>query len=395
MRLTTRGWIFLGSGAGLYAGGRALGVAELSMLAAGALAAVAVSAVVAMTGRPEVTVIRTLHPARLHAGTTAYAELIVTNAGSRRTRVLAVSDRFTGRREARFAVAPLDPGQSARGAFRIPTNRRGVYRMGPLTVSVTDPLGLVIRVQRRESSQEVTVFPHVEVVPPLPPAAGRDLVGGSVDEFTRSRSGEEFHALREYQVGDDLRRVHWRSTARTGELMIREHDLPWQTRATLVLDDRRRSTDGHTFEKMVEATASVAASLLRSRALTRLLTVEGGETGFGSGHEHQDAVLEQLAVVERRSADHLAPLVARLHRQAGAGALVVFTSDLDDEQAKMLATLERRFTLVTIIQFTSESGDVDQAPNVPGAVTIEIPAGARFSDHWNRTVIGSLTSPAR
>ncbi|MBI2168972.1 MAG: DUF58 domain-containing protein [Actinobacteria bacterium] len=406
MQLTTRGWSVVGSVLGLYAAGRALGTVELAMVAAAGVVALLLGVVIVWVARPDVRARRTVRPHRLYAGATAEASIELVNLGTRHTPVLSVTDRFTGRREARFAVPPLRSGESARGAYRIPTARRGVFAIGPLRVGVTDPLGLIRRAVQADPKEQVTVYPRVEPVAALPLTAGRDLVGGAVNDFSRSRAGTEFHSLREYQVGDDLRRVHWRSTARTGQLMIREHDVPWQTRATLLLDDRSGGSAPAAFERMVEAAASVATALHQRRSILRLLTSSGLDTGFGTGHEHFETIMERLAVADPTGQDRFDDVAARLHRQAATGALVVFTGELGGDGAgggrasrrsaggdrAKLATLGRRYGFVAAVRFSPNALDGTEAParrttQLPGLTLIDVPRGTSFADAWNEAMV--------
>lgn len=382
MQLTTRGWSVTGAALGLYAASRALGAVELAMLAAAGLVALGYAALVVATSRPHTQARRLLRPQRLYAGAPAHAEVELRNLGPRRTGVLSVTDRFARRREARFAVAPLPPGEAARGAYRIPTARRGVYPIGPLRVGVTDALGLLRRVVQSDAREEVTVYPRVEAVAALPLTLGRDLVGGAVTDFSRSRTGTEFHSLREYQMGDDLRRVHWRSTARTGQLMIREHDVPWQTRATLLLDDRSARVGGAAFERAVEAVASVATALHQSRSILRLVTAGGLDTGFGTGHDHYGAIMERLAVAAPAPVDRFDALAARLHRQAATGTLVAFTGAATTDDLATLGTLGRRFGFVTVVRFAGAP-----AGSLPGLTVIDVPRGESFARAWNEVMV--------
>ena len=381
-RLTTRGWGLVGAAVTLYVAARVLGTVELAMLAAGIMVVLVAAVVVVEASRPDVTARRTLHPERLHVGVPARAEIEVTNRGRRRTGLLSVVDGFSGRREARFAAAPIAPGATGRGAYRIPTGRRGVFAVGPLVVAATDPLGLLRRPVRTAPREQVTVFPRVERICPLPGRAGADLVGGASHEFVRSRSGDEFHSLRQYVVGDDLRKVHWRSTARTGELMIRELDEPWQTRATVLLDVRSRVHSGGSLEQAVEAAASIVTALHRDRAIIRLVTTDGGEVGFGSGRDHYEAVMEHLAVVGVDVHDRFDDVVSRLARQGTSGALVAVTGRLDAVDAEAAGLLAGRFRFGVVVGFGGPGGGARPAASTAGA-RFDVGAHERFADVWN------------
>ena len=384
MQLTSRGWSLVGGIGALYVAGRLLGTVELAMVAAGALAALAAAALLVVVRRPAVRLTRHFHPVRLHAGTPARADLEIRSSGRRRTPLLTVTDAFAGRREARFVVPPLGPGEAAEAAYRLPTSRRGVFALGPLTEAVTDAQGLVRRTVWRGPVESLTVYPRVEPISALPLAAGRDLVGGAVAGYVRSRAGEEFHGLREYEVGDDLRRVHWRSTAHTGQLMIREDDVPWQARAAVLLDTRRSTYDDESFERAVEATASIVTALHRRRALARLLTTGGLDSGYGSGHEHYETVMERLAAVEPVGADRLDAVAGMLHRQAGSGALVAVVGVLPAEDLRRIATLARRFGIVVIARMRP-----GLPVTVPGARLVEageVDRAGGFGTVWNEAM---------
>ena len=116
---------------------------------------------------------------------------------------------------------------------------------------------------------------------PLPNVRLAGEYAGSGDSRARSVAvhGEDDIATREYRNGDDLRRVHWRSTARTGELMVRREEQPWESRATIVLDTRRQGHRGEgptsSFEWAVSAAASVGLHLRHSGYKIRLVTGSG------------------------------------------------------------------------------------------------------------------------
>ncbi|MFP5376299.1 MAG: DUF58 domain-containing protein, partial [Acidimicrobiia bacterium] len=167
--LTRRGTMLL-LGAGLLAaGGRLLGIMELYMLAAAALALVGGAVAFVHLARFDLEATRELRPARVHAGGASRVELTVRNHGPRRSPVLAARDPFDGgRRSARFLVAPLAAGESARAAYRLPTERRGIFDLGPLQLDLEDPFGLAAPTRPAAPATRLTVYPRVDAVPPLP-----------------------------------------------------------------------------------------------------------------------------------------------------------------------------------------------------------------------------------
>ena len=126
-----------------------------------------------------------------------------------------------------------------------------------------------------------------------------------------------------YEVGDDLRRVHWPSTARRDELMIRQNETPWQGRATVLLDTRARFHTGYSFEAAVSAAASVLTACWQRRSLIRLMTTDGADSGFGTGPGHLELMLSRLAVIDVSDHGGLAGLTAG---HAGDGAIAAVTT---------------------------------------------------------------------
>ena len=246
--LTRRGWTLVTVGVLLPVLGRVLGVRELTSLGLTALFLCGASILLVAYGSVELEAVRRVVPNRVHAGSPCRVDLHVRNLGSRRSPVVTARDPFDGgRRWARFRLAPLRPGEGCTAAYRVPSDRRGLFNLGPLQVVRTDPLGLVTRALDLAEQDTLTVYPRLDRVAALPHTRGADPRGGSVTQPSFGPSGEEFHALRPYVMGDDMRRVHWKSSARTEDLLIRQDELPWQGRATVVVDLRASVHDEPSF----------------------------------------------------------------------------------------------------------------------------------------------------
>jgi uncharacterized protein (DUF58 family) len=367
-----------------------LGVIELAVVGAGGFALVAVAVILARRGATAVTGTRVLHPPRVHAGTPARVDITATNSAATRTPLLVLTDAFDrGRRTAEFLVAPLDPKGIARAAYRVPTNRRGVYVVGPLTVARTDPFGLARTSRPLAPPVELTVYPRVDQITPLRRAVGHDPMAGT-SHATRSPSGEDFFTLREYVQGDDLRRVHWKSTARSDELMIRQNEMPWQTRATVLLDTRSRAHMGESFERCVEITASVVAALASRQTLLRFITSAGFELGFGEGHQRYERIMEHLATVTLSTTDHFAGLLGRLRREGTGGSVVAVAAAAPRDELLLLSRLGARFTGVVLVHarpgsYGAPESDFARAGDagVPGVLTVPVTSPTGFPAAWN------------
>jgi uncharacterized protein (DUF58 family) len=355
--LTRRGWFLAAGGGVLVLAGRLLGISELFALAAASSTLVIGALVYVHVSRFSLEATRELHPPRVHAGSPSRVELTVRNAGPRRSPVLGVRDPFDGgRRWARFLLAPLAPGEVARAAYRLPTETRGVFDLGPLQVHLSDPFGVAALRLPAAPATQLTVYPHVDVIPPLPFTLGHDPHSGVDHPTALGHGGEDFYALRPYEQGDDLRRVHWPSTAKTGDLMIRQDEMPWQGRATVVLDARRTVHNAASLELAVSAAASVVSAAWRQRSLIRLLSTDGVDSSFGAGTAHVDAVLEHLATIEAHRHGSLAAVLETLRREGQGGALAVVTSaGAGDDDLLRVGRLQGRYGGVVMVLFERSS----------------------------------------
>ncbi|MCA1845289.1 MAG: DUF58 domain-containing protein [Actinobacteria bacterium] len=231
-QLTRRGRGVLATAAGLLLAARLFGSVELAGL--GAAAAAAVGVAVVLVGRAPGTyrAERWLSPMRVGVGEAAEVRWRFTNTGGGPTTGTVVATdpfRAAPAGEAGCLVPPLAPGAMAEATSALPTERRGSVPIGPLAIGIVDPLGLVERQLEMAGTARLVVHPRIHPVLPLPASSTRETPHGTTHP-ARSPRGDDFFALREYEVGDDLRRVHWRSTARTGDLMLRQDELrvTWQ-----------------------------------------------------------------------------------------------------------------------------------------------------------------------
>src|SRR3954447_1601217 len=401
--ITARGWTLLIGSAVLWLAGRLLGAVDLFVLGTGGAALVGLATLLARLPGPRLDVRRELHPPRVYAGTESRVELIVRNAGSRRTPVFGLRDPFDGgRRQARFLVSPLSPGESARAAYRLPTERRGIFTLGPLEASVTDPFGLAARTLRVAGPSELTVYPHIDPIAPLPHTRGDDPLSGADHPTGVALSGEDFYALRAYEVGDDLRRVHWPSTARLDELMIRQNEMPWQSRVTVLLDVRRRAHSGESFEMAVSAAASIVAACWQRGSLVRLVTTDGVDSGYGSQHAHIEAIMETLASVGPTRDDRLAGVLGSLTRPGNAGGLVaLFTAEAPTNEVERIARLQFRFASLTVVLFDRSAYDTTtaargrQPTSSASSSVVRVDGTHSFPAAWNQAFSAQRAMAAR
>ena len=139
----------------------------------------------------------------------------------------------------RFVLEGIGNGWRREVSYQIRSDVRGHFDIGPMTVRVSDPFGLVELGRSFRTTVPITVIPRTVPLPQVPLGGAWTGSGDNRPRAFASGSAEDV-TVREYRHGDDLRRVHWRSSARTGELMVRREEQPWQSRATLFLDNRSR-----------------------------------------------------------------------------------------------------------------------------------------------------------
>ncbi|HZR15263.1 MAG TPA: DUF58 domain-containing protein [Acidimicrobiia bacterium] len=386
--LTRRGWTLLGASLGLLVAGRLFGTVELAILAIAGFALLGLGAWWAKRQRVSVRASRTVRPARLHVGDQGRVDLALTNAGTRPTPVLGVTDTFEdGRRAARFLVAPVGVGQVARGAYRVPTTRRGRFTLGPLHVAVGDPFGVVRRALPPGPVDEVVVAPRVHRVVALGDAAGPPLGTSSqgASRLLPSDAGEEFLTLREYEVGDDLRRVHWRSTAHTDDLMVRQEEMQRRPEVTLLLDTRDHVHDDASFETAVEAIASIAAAMTRVGRRVDVLTSAGLRVASVSAG-NLVLLMDQLAVIEPSEIDQLAKVTDGFRTRRPSGALVAVSGVTDDRVSEAIARAWSRFG-TTVVVATRDTPNVRMTATRGRPSIVVVDASARpFPDAWNETI---------
>ncbi|MGN6754420.1 MAG: DUF58 domain-containing protein [Intrasporangium sp.] len=226
------GWAILALGVACWLIGARWGWTELLMVAAAALVLVAVCLVLAL-GRTRVTVDAEVDPRRVIVGEPATGRVIVRNEGRAPMLPLLV-ELPVGLSAARFVLPPLTAGTAHEELFVVPTSRRGVIQIGPATTVQGDPLGLMRRTLRWTEQTELFVHPRTVALESLGAGLLRDLEGSTTEDV--SMSDLAFHALREYQPGDDRRHIHWRSSAKAGRLLVRQFLDTRRSHVCIVVD---------------------------------------------------------------------------------------------------------------------------------------------------------------
>ncbi len=285
--------VVLGTGAAV------LRFPELGVLAVGCVSALGVGAGL-VARRPELAVEIEVLPSRVRRGEGAIASITIHNIGRHASGpVRLILPHGTDATETDVGSVP--PSKRRTIALPLPTGRRGVLRIGPAGLCTTDPLGLFSRYQQLGEPVRIHVHPASYPLTPLPSVRSSSPDGLPVD--SRTEGGVTFHALREYVPGDDPRHLHWRSSARTGTLLVRRHVDPSEPVTAVLLDTRRHAyPDGDAgtvaFDAAVDAAASVLLACVRRRFPARLHTTAGLRVTCRGGRSDDMIVLDALAGVE-------------------------------------------------------------------------------------------------
>ena len=322
--ITRRGGFLLFGAAGLWALGRFLGVAELYVVSVATAALVICSTIAVRIATANVSVRRTVAPTRLLSGGSAEVKLELRNDARLPAALLLVEDSCSTALSAppRFIVPGLGAGRTTVVRYPIAGASRGKYLIGPMRLRVRDPFGLAQRIRRYSSREEVVVYPYIE---PLedPPAPGMHAGSGSSAIRRLFNTGDEFYTMREYVVGDDLRQVHWPSTAHRQKLMVRQQEQPWEAEATVLCDTRmpahRHLGPGSPLEKAISLAASLIWHLADDGFTLRLITETEQRRPTVAPWS---LLLDRLAEAEPSKVEHLGPALQRLRGGGGEGLFV-------------------------------------------------------------------------
>ncbi|GAA0324008.1 DUF58 domain-containing protein [Actinoallomurus spadix] len=364
--LTTRGRSFVAAGATAIACSFVLGERDLLRAGLLILALPLLSVLVVSRTRYRLTCSRRASPTRFAAGGEAQVNVLLENVSRLPTGILLIEDQvpYTLGGRARFVIDRIEPGGGREMAYRVRADVRGRYAVGPLTVRLADPFGLVELVRSFSAADVITVTPAIV---PLP--AGRPTGSWTGGGESRARlvagAGDDDVTPREYRHGDDLRRVHWRSTARRGELMVRREEQQWQTSGTLFLDTRRTAHwgdgPGASFEQAVSAAASIGLRLGREGLGLRYVTGEG--VALAPSAAFEGALLDLLAVARTSRGRSLRPGLAAVRETAnkGDGLIVGVFGRLTPEDAREVAGAGHGTAARVAVIVGEESADPEAA----------------------------------
>lgn len=312
---TRRGWAALSTAFFLWVVARVMGSPDVHMVAAGLLVLPVVAILLVRWGHLRVRVQRSLSAVRVYPGTRVAVTLTVTNEGRTTVPFLLVEDALPASlgRAARLVLTGIPADQEQSASYAFVCRQRGRYQVGPVSVVATDPFGLARTRVVASGQSELIVYPKVEMLQPW--KLGTQGVGSGESAVRHlHRTAAEFYTMRQYVTGDDLRRIHWPSVARTGELMIRQDESTRRSWATVFLDNRTGAlgvAGSQAFERAASCAASIGLVLGRAGFAITLATADAAPRQVSEG-----ALLEFLAGVRQARVPDVADVLTRL-RSAG------------------------------------------------------------------------------
>jgi uncharacterized protein (DUF58 family) len=333
-----------------------------------------------VVARPSRLVIsREIQPPRVPKGSPAIAFLTFANRGRRTVPVSVATQPFGGQR-VRTVIPKLRGGERGTRAYRLPTIRRGIFDVAPIEVTRRDSFEFFRLSRKHGHVERIWVYPRVIPLRRLPTGQLRHLEGPSSD--TSPQGNITFHRLRDYVPGDDLRLVHWRSSARAARLLVKHNVDTSQPYTVLLFDQRPSLYTEETFEQAVDVAASVLVSSGANKAPVELRLTDGTVLG---GPRMRDAtpLLDYLTGVQADPAGSLQAQLLTLRRLRGGTSLVVVTGELDIADLPYVANLRRRFDRLVVISIDLDEHDPIDFPGVRIIVAADADAAAAA---WNLQV---------
>ena len=385
---------------------------ELSALGVAAATALGSAVLHVRFGRSLPSAQRRIAPARVHHGAPCTVELTLVNRGRRTPPCLAVEGFGDPARAGGWPhtsrtgtsllleVPALEPEETVRATYRPATDRRGSFAVGPLTVRREDPFGLAGHDRELLRAGRLIVYPQIHPVAAMPAVPAQDLQSKLV-RSAASLDGEEFFALRPYQAGDDLRRAHWPTMARTDELMVRQLEPPREPRVTVVLSVGAKANTMLSLDFTTSVAASIITASHRAGDVVRLVTSDGEDTGFDSAPAHWERALEMLAVATPETRASLAHTLRRLGRGT-TGSVAVVTTAMTSKDLAAISWLAGRVGSVVLVLVERsayagrEARELSPTPTPRQVRVVRVTDAASFPAAWAAAVARRRTpTPSR
>ena len=388
---TPTGWRLLTLGVAAVAGGRAFGILELYVIGGAAAAAVVTALSVRLVHPSRLLIRRRVSSTMVAVSEPLEVRLEVANRSRLPSPTVRVSERVSGLAEVRFSVAPVPGAASAASSYHLQPARRGVLEIGPTLVEDVDGVGLARRQRTLAARSRVVVHPPIEqLVSPRLPVGGDLSLPIDVRRRSLGLTSEEFDVLRPYTEGDDLRHIHWRSTARLDELIVRRFEPSRPGRLTVVIDTRPPGDAEAVQDRTASVAASIVCAVLRSGDEARILTTDGRGTPLLAHRHETGAALEFLALLEggRPSIE-----VETIDGPSVVVAVTASPEAVDDESARA-GLAERLGASLVITHGAGHPDPTSPAADIEGG-WIHVTGPGQLPGLWRLAVMAGPRATAR
>ena len=341
--VTSFGWLVIGAAIAGFVGAILAGWAEAFALFVACLSLLIIAIILVAAPSPYRVFLR-LAQERVVAGQTALGEIRVVNDTARRGGS-EVIELPIGTGVAEFVIPGVSSHETWDEFFSVLTRRRGVIEIGPARTVRSDGLGLLRRV--RSWDNPVTLYVHPRTVRIPFEATGFQVDVEGVVTAKLSSSDVSFHALRDYEPGDDRRAVHWQSTARLGKLIVRQYEETHRSHHLIVLDTSRSSWDRDSFEDGVSVAASLA---LAGISASRTVSFAAGKTWVPA--TNAGVMLDALSSLPMSGRADITALARRAYaaRPTASYVSIVAPPSVSDAEAAHLAQVTPRDVTVQVLR---------------------------------------------
>jgi uncharacterized protein (DUF58 family) len=391
--LTTRGSAFLAAGLTLLVGGLLLGFTDITRVGVLLCSLPVLAGLNAKRNSNSVVVTRTVKPTRLVVDQTAGVAVVLKNISGRRTQLQLAEEHVDNRLgdRPRFIMPAMEPGDIRALNYQIRSQVRGRYQLGPLTLRKQDPYGLASITTTQPGTTDILVLPRIEILGRGRPRTHDVGAEGAIPHLV-ALHGEDDVAVRSYHDGDDLRRIHWPTTAHRSELMVRQEDPPARRRAVIVLDSRAAGHQGSgsmgSFEWAVTAVASIAAHLAEHRYILHLASSETTGEGPTTQPVEVDDVLASLAMAQLGPRQQFDDVLRWAHPLTSTGGLVIAVVTDQDEAALRLTAALRQPEGIGLLILLDTASFAQSRPGAASDHTLAL-ADMVAAAGWSTCVVSS------
>lgn len=380
--LSERGWAALGAALAIAILWALLGEAELLGIAVFLVASVALGRFSVRKGVGDVRVTRKLSATLVNEGDEVGVELTVRSSARRTLRFLTVEDEIEALGTSPFTGVEVSDGKPLELLYRIPCKTRGVYQVGPTRLTLGDPLAFAYATSVVGTGDRLVVHPAIQPLQGLPVLHGVDASLQEARSESVQRGGEDFFSLREYQTGDDLRRVHWPTTARRDMLMIRQFETPWEPQAFVVIDPRASVYNSpEAFETAIGGAASVIYHFFSAGLGAELWT---GLAIPSLDTNPYEAAMTTLAGLQPLPSVDLGSAVLQLRRRGRGGTLAIVTGTPDTQILAVQRHLTRHAGATVLL--TVSPTPPPQMFGSSGATVVSIRPGESWTTAWTKAL---------